>query len=73
MKEIKQGQFNFKLVDDNKVVIIDVIDKNLTNLVVPAKVEIEGREYIVDGINSDAFNGCDKLPFVNVIWEESEE
>lgn len=73
MKEIKQGQFNFKLVDDNKVVIIDVIDKNLTNLVVPAKVEIEGREYIVDGINSDAFNGCDKLSFVNVIWEESEE
>ena len=63
MKEIKQGQFNFKLVDDNKVVIIDVIDKNLTNLVVPVKVEIEGKEYIVDGINSDAFNGCDKLFF----------
>ena len=63
MKEIKHGQFNFKFIDEEKVVITDVIDKDVTRLVIPAKVEIEGREYIVDSINSDAFNGCDNLFF----------
>lgn len=73
MKEIKQGQFNFEFIDDKKVIITDVIDKGVTHLVVPAKVEIEGKEYIVDAIKADAFNGCDNLFFDNIIWEESQE
>lgn len=53
METFEKNGLTFRFVNETKVEVID-IDKNLTKLDFPDKVEFNGKEYIVDGVSSTA-------------------
>ncbi len=71
METFEKNGLTFRFVNETKLEVID-IDKNLTKLDFPDKVEFNGKEYIVDGASSTAFEGCEHLTIENVFWPQGE-